>query len=271
MTTTLELLAWIIGFGNPIAATLHGPALARWLGTHGRRHLIEPAQGTAWAVLFLTQCTFLAFGVISALGGFRWAQGLMIPVAAINFWVWWKYRPGRSTPLERFTAAMNEAKRAGTITVQRVPQGAAEVYADGKFMGYSTNIRITPLDADGKPVGDHWMVMGRTTVQGAEHVEHRVYGNSGARTALARAQGMAVHDAFTVRREQAEENPVGAADKLTAISMEHAHENYRADLRRWQTDPERDREQCDQPVHDASGSAPERCANDLHHEGECSP
>jgi hypothetical protein len=160
--TTLELLAWIIGFGNPIAATLHGPALARWLGNHGRRHLIEPAQGTAWAVLFLTQCTFLAFGVISALGGFRWAQGLMIPVAAINFVVWWKYRPSASTPLERFTAALSEAKANGVIWLQRIPKGAAEVYTDdGKMIGYATNIRITPLDSAGKPIGDSWAVTGR--------------------------------------------------------------------------------------------------------------
>lgn len=245
--TTLELLAWIIGFGNPIAATLHGPALARWLGTHGRRHLIEPAQGTAWAVLFLTQCTFLAFGIISALGGFRWAQGLMIPVAAINFWVWWKYRPGRSAPLQRFTAALNEAKEAGAIQVQRIPKGAAEVYADGKMIGYATNIRITPLDAEGKPIGDYWSVSSR-----AKALDLKTLSTGITITTTDRSN----------------------VDMVVALAGEHrqrAAENYRADLKRWQ--PER----CLKPVEpgnrplgqDQRVGYPLRCVLDLNHDGDC--
>ncbi len=248
--TTLELLAWVIGFGNPLAATLHGPALARWLTRTNRHHLVEPAQGTAWAVLFLTQCTFLAFGIISALGGFRWAQGLMIPVAAINFVVWWKYRPSASTPLQRFTAALNEAKRAGVIWVQRIPKGAAEVYADdGKMIGYANQIRVTPLGEDGKPIGDYWTVTGRAQALDTKSL----------------AAGV------TLKAGDLDDQTPGLADFLRGEHRQRAAEDYRADLRRWQTDPERDRQQCDQPVHNLSGSAPERCADDLHHEGECSP
>lgn len=271
---TLELLAWIIGFGNPIAATLHGPALARWLGTHRRRHLIEPAQGTAWAVLFLTQCTFLTFGIISALGGFRWAQGLMIPVAALNFWVWWKYRPGRSTPLERFRAALNEAKESGAIWVQRIPKGAAEVYADGRLIGYATQIRITPLDADGKPTGDTWAVTGRSgpldpksmaalkdkttatitlkTDDLPEPIQSWMTSEESASSAHdAAIEAFKLLDIHTDRggiRYSSSDTPVKAdreshsgistSDQITQGMRERAAENYRADLRRWQTNPD---------------------------------
>jgi hypothetical protein len=261
--STLELLAWIIGFGNPLAATLHGPALARWLTRTGRHHLVEPAQGTAWAVLFATQCTFLAFGIISALGGFRWAQGLMIPVAALNFAVWWKYRPSASTPLQRFTAALNEAKRAGAITVQRIPEGAAEVYADGKMIGYATNLRITPLDAEGNPIGDYWSVSSRAEALDLASV----------------ATGVTI---TTTDRSN-----VDMVDTLAGEYRERAAENYRADLRRWQEDAATTvargmagvaeqidatrREQCTGAVPSLGLSAPERCADETDHEGECAP
>jgi hypothetical protein len=79
------ILAWIIGAANPMSALLVGPALGRKIGERRARR----AQGVGWALLAISQVTFLAFGFASKLDGFRYAQPLMIPIAAFNFYVWW--------------------------------------------------------------------------------------------------------------------------------------------------------------------------------------
>lgn len=91
---TADLLAWVIGVGNPLSALLTGPLLTR-LAKSGRipRSWVFRAQGVGWAVLGVAQAAFLAFGVVSGLAGFRYAQPLMIVVAAVNFGVWWSLRP----------------------------------------------------------------------------------------------------------------------------------------------------------------------------------
>lgn len=83
--TLTATLAWIIGLANPASALLVGPALASWVGPARARRL----QGVGWVVLGIAQVCFLAFGFAAQLDGFRFAQPLMIPIAALNFGVWW--------------------------------------------------------------------------------------------------------------------------------------------------------------------------------------
>lgn len=83
---SLTLLSILIGIANPLSALLTGPALARLIGARRAR----VTQGAGWAVLALGQTVFLLFGVLSGFPGFRWFQPLMIPVAAVNFVVWWR-------------------------------------------------------------------------------------------------------------------------------------------------------------------------------------
>lgn len=84
--TLLDVLSVPIGLANPASALLTGPFLARLIGQ--RRARIT--QGWGWAVLAAGQSVFLLFGILSGLTGFRWIQPLMIPVAALNFVVWWR-------------------------------------------------------------------------------------------------------------------------------------------------------------------------------------
>lgn len=85
----IYVLAWVIGICNPLSALLVGPWLAR------RVSWARKAQGFGWALLALAQVAFLAFGFASQLDGFRYAQPLMIPLAALNFWAWFQAIPNR--------------------------------------------------------------------------------------------------------------------------------------------------------------------------------
>jgi hypothetical protein len=82
--TLTATLAWIIGLANPASALLVGPALGSRLGPARARRV----QGYGWALLGAAQALFLVFGFASQLDGFRYAQPLMIPIAAWNFLTW---------------------------------------------------------------------------------------------------------------------------------------------------------------------------------------
>lgn len=95
----IYVLAWVIGICNPLSALLVGPWLAR------RVSWARKAQGFGWALLALAQVAFLAFGFASQLDGFRYAQPLMIPLAAFNFWAWWSSRRPSARSLRAGEAA----------------------------------------------------------------------------------------------------------------------------------------------------------------------
>jgi hypothetical protein len=86
--TTPEIMSWVIGVANPLSATLTGPLLVVTLGANRA----SKWQEAGWLVLLVGQTTFLAFGLISDLPGFKYAQPFMIPVAAMNFTLWLMHR-----------------------------------------------------------------------------------------------------------------------------------------------------------------------------------
>lgn len=82
--STLDVLSVVIGLCNPLSASLTGPFLARRVSALRARQI----QGAGWAVLCVGQLTFLLYGIMSGVPGFRWVQPLMIIVAGIQFWEW---------------------------------------------------------------------------------------------------------------------------------------------------------------------------------------
>jgi hypothetical protein len=91
--TTPETLSWVIGIANPLSAALVGPLLVLLLDADraGRWQLV------GWLILFIGQTTFLAFGLISDLPGFKYAQPAMIVVAGLNFTLWLMHRRNLKT------------------------------------------------------------------------------------------------------------------------------------------------------------------------------
>jgi hypothetical protein len=84
-----ELLAWVIGIGNPTSALLTGPVLTR-LAAAGRvsPHVARLGQGVGWVVLGVAQATFVVFGLTTGLDGFKFAQPVLIVIASVNFTIW---------------------------------------------------------------------------------------------------------------------------------------------------------------------------------------
>jgi hypothetical protein len=96
--STLDVLSVVIGLCNPLSASLTGPFLARRVSKARARQI----QGAGWAVLCVGQLTFLLYGIMSGVPGFRWVQPLMILVAAIQFWEW--RRTGWTQPSRELTS-----------------------------------------------------------------------------------------------------------------------------------------------------------------------
>jgi hypothetical protein len=103
----LDVMSWIIGIANPLSALLVGTALALLLSRRPRLALW--CAGVGWLVLLIAQVTFLTFGFKSGFPGFRFAQPLMIPVAAANFVCWVLLRRRRLEP--RYEYAVRWAGR----------------------------------------------------------------------------------------------------------------------------------------------------------------
>lgn len=116
----LAVLSWVIGLANPIAAMLVGPALAGLLRRCGITRWIFRAQGTGWLVLATAQLAFLTFGYAAGYPGFKYAQPVMIPVAALNFLAWLHARRrSRRDDLARDHQPGGDPDRAGQSTQQR--------------------------------------------------------------------------------------------------------------------------------------------------------
>lgn len=135
MSTPMIVLSWVIGVANPVSALLVGPALATWLRNRQHSRLVEVCQGGGWAILGIAQAAFFWFGVVSQLDGFRFAQPMMIVIAALNFVVWRKaMRKPKPAPVdpsaERLAQAIvvsphfNAAIQAALASVQRDPATA---------------------------------------------------------------------------------------------------------------------------------------------------
>lgn len=93
---TTEVMAWIIGIGNPTSALLTGPVLTK-LATHGyvTPTVARAGQGVGWVVLGLAQAVFVLFGLTTNLGGFKFAQPALILIASVNFTIWLRMMPRR--------------------------------------------------------------------------------------------------------------------------------------------------------------------------------
>jgi hypothetical protein len=98
-------MSWVIGVANPLSATLTGPLLIVLLNADRAVRW----QEAGWLVLLVGQTTFLAFGLISDLPGFKYAQPFMIPVAGMNFTLWLIHRRNLKKAISAETGGRHRA------------------------------------------------------------------------------------------------------------------------------------------------------------------
>jgi hypothetical protein len=277
---TATLIAWIVTATFLAHATLTGPAAHDLLVRHGQARTVPWVAAIGWVCSGAAVGPLAVYGLLDRQTHLVWIAAAIALVQAVNAVAWWKALVRERDPAAQMLYAIRRAESLGLAHVERLPLTPAIAATigrgDTRQTIQATGMRLTKLDADGKPTGD------TVTVTGTAKLAMRFGGelDEALPPSLRRftpQRGLVPYrppgEDQSGRHAMTEETRLRAYRELVSgqvpLCQQRVAEQPCQRLHGHEGDCSPTRVQCDLPVYSGFPQPPERCADDLGHPGIC--